>query len=79
MKCPHCLGTGELAAEAIHVGSMIMAARRAKGMTQMELSEKAMMGRAQIANLEAGRSDLPTKTLIRIAEALGVRAGDLIP
>lgn len=77
MKCPHCDGTGELADPGL--GHMIMARRKKIGMTQQELSQGCMIGRAQIANIEGGRSDIPTKTLIRIAEALKCRPGDLLP
>ena len=76
MKCPHCNGTGAIVAG---LGDQVLAARRAKNLTQAELANRAGLGRAQIANIEAGRTDVPTKTLIRIADALGVRAGDLLP
>lgn len=79
MKCPHCNGTGTLAPESLTVGAMVLAARRAKGWTQQELSEACGLGRSQIANIEVDRSDIPVKTLRRLAEALGVRAGDLLP
>ncbi len=79
MKCPHCNGTGDLTPEQLTVSSMVLAARRAAGLTQMELSEKSGLGRSQIANIEVDRSDIPVKTLRRLAEALGVPAGSLIP
>lgn len=77
MRCPHCDGTGELADPGL--GAMILARRKKLSMTQAELADKAALGRAQIANIEGGRSDIPTKTLVRIAEALNCRAGDLLP
>lgn len=77
MKCPHCEGTGELADPGL--GTMILARRKKVGLTQHELSAKCGLGRAQIANIEGGRSDIPTKTLIKIAEALDCRPGDLLP
>jgi transcriptional regulator with XRE-family HTH domain len=62
-----------------NVGSLILATRRAKAMTQEELGIAVSLSRAQIANIEIGKSDLPTKTLARIAQALGVSMKDLVP
>lgn len=77
MKCPHCQGTGEL--NAPHFGDLIHAQRRAKGMTQQDVSEKAGISRAQVANMEAGRTDVPLKTLQRLAAALECSMKDLVP
>lgn len=76
MKCPYCGGTGELAAT---MGAMIRSARETKGLTQLEIANGAGLSRTQITNIELDRTDVPTKTLMRIAQALGVRAGDLLP
>ena len=77
MKCPHCDGTGEL--ENITFGALIIARRKLAGMTQAELAEKAVITRGQIANIETDRSDIPLKTLARIADALGCSMKDLVP
>ncbi|HEX3412852.1 MAG TPA: helix-turn-helix transcriptional regulator [Stellaceae bacterium] len=77
MRCPHCNGTGEL--NAPHYGDLVHAMRRAKNMTQQDLGEKAGISRAQIANMEAGRTDIPLKTLSRIAAALECSMKDLVP
>ena len=46
--------------------------RLKKGMTQEELAEKAKISRATLSGLESGRVTVTTtKTLARIAEALG--------
>lgn len=79
IKCPHCDGTGKIGLEAATVGDMILAARKAKNLTQAELATAVGLSRAQIANLEAGRSDLPMKTLSRFADALGVTMRELVP
>ena len=79
MKCPHCDGTGELRPEETTVGTMVLSIRKSVGMTQQELSSKCSLSRAQIANLETGRTDIPTLTLRRIADALGCSAKDLLP
>ena len=79
IKCPRCGGTGRLAVERTTVGDMILARRQASGMTQEELCKKVMLSRAQIANVESGRSDMPLKTLQRFADALECSPRDLIP
>jgi transcriptional regulator with XRE-family HTH domain len=76
MKCPYCHGTGELAAT---MGALIRQARENAGLTQLSVAERSGVSRAQVANIETDRTDVPTKTLLRIADAIGVRAGDLLP
>ena len=61
------------------VGERIFLARKKARLTQEQLSERVGVSRAQIANIEGGRSDVPVRTLQRIAQALGINAGALIP
>lgn len=77
MKCPHCNGTGEL--ETFGIGDLLKAQRKVAKLTQEDLAAKSSISRAQIANIEAGRSDIPVKTLMRLADAIGCKAGDLLP
>ena len=79
MKCPHCEGTGRMSIERASVGDMILASRKAKGMTQEELASRVELSRAQVANLEGGRSDTSLRALMRFAEALGVTTKELVP
>lgn len=79
IKCPHCDGSGRLAVERTTVGDMILAARKASGLTQEELCKKVMLSRAQIANIESGRSDMPVKKLQLFADAFGCSPRDLLP
>lgn len=79
IKCPHCNGTGTIGLDAATVGDMILAARKGRKMTQAELANAVGLSRAQIANLESGRSDLPMKTLSRFADALGTTMRALVP
>ena len=65
--------------ERANFGDMILARRKASGMTQDELSKKVGLSRAQIANVEGGRSDIPLKTLNRFTEALKCAPRDLLP
>lgn len=77
--CPHCDGTGRMSLERATVGDMILARRKASGLTQQELCEKMMLSRTQIANIEGGRSDIPTRTLMRFAKAFGCSPRELVP
>ena len=79
MKCPHCNGTGNLAPNEATVGDMILSIRKSKGLTQQELAAKVGFSRAQIANIESGRSDMPISTLRKYADALGCSMKELIP
>lgn len=76
MKCPRCNGTGEV--PGLATGEAIRAFREKLGMTQLELSEVVGRSRAQIANIESGRSDLPISMLARFAKALGCSMKDLV-
>ena len=79
VKCPHCDGTGRMAMERARVGDMIQVQRKKAGLTQEQLSEKVLLSRAQIANIEGGRSDISTKKLLLFAGALGCSTRDLLP
>lgn len=79
ISCPHCDGTGKIAIDAACVGDMILAARKAKKWTQEALASQVGLSRAQIANIEGGRSDVPMKTLARFASALGTTMRELVP
>jgi transcriptional regulator with XRE-family HTH domain len=79
IKCPHCDGTGQIELAAATVGDMILAARKARQLTQEKLAGAVGLSRAQIANIEAGRRDVSLKTLARFAEALHTTMRDLVP
>ena len=53
--------------------------RKSLKLTQQELASKVGLSRAQIANVEAGRSDMPLSTLKRYADAFGCTMKDLVP
>lgn len=61
------------------VGDMIRAHRAALDMTQQQLSELVGRSRAQIANIESGRSDIPLSALARFAQAFKCSMKDLVP
>lgn len=77
MKCPHCEGSGIL--EAPTFGALVIAARKAAGLTQHEVASRSAISRGQLANIETDRTDVPLKTLQRIADALGISAKELVP
>lgn len=79
IKCPHCDGTGKIPLSGATVGDMILVARKAKRMTQERLASEVGLSRAQVANIEGGRSDVPMKTLKRFADALGTTMRELVP
>ena len=79
LKCPHCKGTGELHASDVHFGLLLRINRDAKGWTQERLAEAVGRSRAQIANLEGGRGDVPLQLVLKIADALEISAKDLVP
>lgn len=62
----------ELPLEDLRIGSTIREMRQMRGMTQDDLSREAMMSRAYVANIEAGRKRPSMKAVARIAAALRV-------
>ena len=63
---------------SIEVGRRIRAARVARKMSQAALAEKANLSSAEISQIECGRSDPRTQTLIRIVEALQVSSDTIL-
>lgn len=64
--------------EVISLGYRIKEAREAAGMTQTALAQKSGVSRATIWALETGDKHVTTtKTLCKIAKALGVTLEDL--
>jgi transcriptional regulator with XRE-family HTH domain len=60
------------------MGYRIREIRESKGITQTELSERSGVARATIWRLESGEEEVTTsKTLLKIAEVLGVTVGEL--
>lgn len=60
------------------MGYRIKELREEKNMTQVQLAEKSGVSRAIISGLESGRSTVTsTKTICKIAEALGCEVGSI--
>jgi transcriptional regulator with XRE-family HTH domain len=66
-----------MATEQERIASTVRRLRRRAGLTQEELSERAGIGRATLARVEAGSVDPAASTLRKLAVALGVGVGDL--
>ena len=64
----------------IELGLTISALRKLRGMSQQKLAEKAHMSRSHLSAIEAPNIVRPfsLEILFNIADALGVRAGDLL-
>lgn len=62
--CPVCGGTGTI---AIPIGIRIEALRKRLEMTQEHFATSIGMSRPSLANIEAGRQDVPLKFIVAIA------------
>ena len=64
----------------IELGLMIASLRKMQGMSQEQLVEKAKISRSHLSSIEAPNIVRPfsLEVLYNIADALGVRAGDLL-
>lgn len=64
----------------IELGLMIASLRKRQGMSQEKLAEKAKISRSHLSSIEAPNIVRPfsLEVLYNIADALGVRAGDLL-
>ena len=61
------------------VARRIAEIRRAKGITQDEMAEKLRCATRGYQRIEAGGQDLTLRTLVRVANLLGVTVTDLVP
>ena len=64
----------------MEIGNKINQLRKLSGMTQEQLAEKAKISRSHLSSIEAPNIVRPfsIEVLYNIADALGVRAGDLL-
>lgn len=64
----------------IELGLMIASLRKMQGLSQEKLAEKAKISRSHLSSIEAPNIVRPfsLEVLYNIADALGVRAGDLL-
>lgn len=76
MKCPYCKGTGELTPKT--TGEMIKLIRLGKGWNQQKLCKEADLHPGMLSAIEHDRN-MTILTLKKVAKALNVKAGDLLP
>jgi transcriptional regulator with XRE-family HTH domain len=63
---------------SVELGLRVRALRRQQNMAQDDLAEKAGLHRTQIGHVEQGTRDLRLSTVLKVAFALGVDAGELV-
>ncbi len=68
----------ELSSEDVRIGATVREMRQMRGMTQDHLANAALISRAYLANIEAGRKRPSMKAVARIAAALHVPQISLI-
>jgi len=61
----------------IAIGDKVRELRKARGLLQEELAERAGVSTQTVRNVEAGRFNTKTETLVKIARALDVPVGEL--
>ena len=62
----------------VGLGAAIRAARQAKGLSQEALAEIAGIDRSYMGGIERGEHNLAIMNLLKIAEALGMKASTLL-
>ena len=62
----------------VGLGVAIRAARKAKGLSQEALAELADIDRSYMGGIERGEHNLATMNLLKIANALGMKASTLL-
>jgi transcriptional regulator with XRE-family HTH domain len=67
-----------LASVVEEFGVRVRKARDSRGWTQEELATRTGLAMVQISRIERGKREVRLTTLLRLAKALGVPAGDLL-
>lgn len=62
----------------VGLGAAIRAARQAKGLSQEALAEIAGIDRSYMGGIERGEHNLAIMNLLKIADALGVKASTIL-
>jgi transcriptional regulator with XRE-family HTH domain len=60
------------------LGTLLKDARLAAGLTQEQLAAEAQMDRAYISEIERGKVSISIDRFLRICDALGIRAAEII-
>jgi len=62
----------------VQLGKKIKAVRRARGWRQIDLAAHAELSKTHVCELELGKREIGLLTLERVAEALDVKASELL-
>lgn len=62
----------------MNIGQAIKSVREERGLSQAAVAENSGISRTALSNIETGDARPNLDTVVAIAEALGVRAGELI-
>jgi transcriptional regulator with XRE-family HTH domain len=66
-------------APAAMVGQRVRQLRQERGLSQMELAERADVHRTYISSLESGQRNVSVNLIFRLADGLGVPVRELFP
>lgn len=69
---------GKPSPAAVKLGEHIRELRYAREWTQEDLAERSGMNSVQISHLENGRNEAKISTILRLAKAFGISAGELL-
>jgi transcriptional regulator with XRE-family HTH domain len=69
---------GKRSPAAVKFGVRVRELRNAKEWTQEDLAERSGMNVVQISHLERGRNEAKISTILRLAKAFGITAGELL-
>jgi transcriptional regulator with XRE-family HTH domain len=70
--------TGPNVPEAILFGTRVRKLREARDWSQERLAEESGLNTVQISHIENGRNEPKLRTILALAKAFGIRAGELI-
>ena len=62
----------------VEIGARVAAARKAAGMSQVQLAEALGIPQSTVSFYECGEGDLPSSLLVLLADVLGVGMHDLL-
>ncbi len=60
------------------LGANVRVLRDSAGLTQMQLANRCGIDMAEISRIERGLKDVRVSTIAKVAQGLGVPAGDLL-
>jgi XRE family transcriptional regulator, regulator of sulfur utilization len=69
---------GKSSPAAVKFGAHLRELRHAREWTQEDLAERSGMNVVQISHLERGRNEAKISTILRLAKAFGITAGELL-